>query len=121
MREISSGNPNTRILIADAPGAGGANHAYQVRGKHPADDYQGAIPFADIRFQNGPIRESGVNGCHQEDLIAIVIDRLRSFQDGPFPCRENAIAITKLEEAMHWLNHRTSDRTRRNVEGKTEA
>jgi hypothetical protein len=63
------------------------------------------------------VKEFGVNGCHQEDLLAIVIDRLRSFQAGPFACRENALALTKIEEAMHWLNHRTSERKNRGVEG----
>ena len=33
--------------------------------------------FAEINFQNGPIQESDANGCHQEYLIAIVIDRLQ--------------------------------------------
>lgn len=39
----------------------------------------------------------------QEILLAIVIDRLRSFQSGPFSSRENALALTKCEEALHWL------------------
>jgi hypothetical protein len=47
----------------------------------------------------------------------ICIDRLRSFQSGDFKCRENALALTKLEEALHWLNHRTRDRQSRGVEG----
>lgn len=119
MREISSGNPNTRIQIIDEPGGGGANHVYLVIDNHTADGL--ARPFADIMFQKGPIREVGVNGCHQEDLLAIVIDRLRSFQQGPFPCRENALALTHCEEAMHWLNHRTADRFKRNVEGTNKA
>ena len=63
------------------------------------------------------IKENGVNGCHNEDLIAVVIDRLQGFQAGEFSCRENAIAITKLEEALLWLNKRTQDRIRRGVEG----
>ncbi|MCK5607171.1 hypothetical protein KAR91_35130 [Candidatus Pacearchaeota archaeon] len=63
------------------------------------------------------MKEHGVNGCHHEDLIAIVIDRLKSFQQGVFICRENALAITKLEEAVHWLRHRTNDRINRGVEG----
>jgi len=121
MREIHSENPNTRIQVIDEPGAGGANHAYIVRDSRPADNFQVTIAFAEIKFQKGPIQEAGVNGCHQEDLLAIVIDRLRSFQQGPFPCRENALALTKCEEAMHWLNHRTTDRSQRNVERTNKA
>lgn len=65
-----------------------------------------------ISFQNGPIAESGVNGLTQEVLIAICCDRLRGFQSGQFACRENALALTKLEEAQHWLHrHATKNRT----------
>jgi len=104
-------------LVLDEPGQGGACHVYEVRDSHPAEEFQGSMPFADVRFQNGPVKEFGVNGCHQEDLLAIVIDRLESFQAGPFKCRENALALTKIQEAMHWLNHRTSKRQKRGVEG----
>jgi hypothetical protein len=52
-----------------------------------------------------------------EALLAIQIDRLRSFQSGKFACRENAIALTHLEEAMMWLNKRTENRLARGVEG----
>jgi hypothetical protein len=75
--------------------------------------YDGAA----ILFQNGLIPEAGQNGVTQEALLAIVIDRLRSFQLGPFPCRENAIALTKCEEALMWLQKRTANRVRRGVEG----
>lgn len=116
-REIVSGNRYSRILVFDEPGQGNACHRYQVRDNHPADDFQGAFSFADIRFQNGAVKEFGVNGCTQEDLLAIVIDRLESFQAGTFACRENALALTKCQEALHWLNHRTSERIKRGVEG----
>jgi len=116
MREISSGNPNTRIEVLDEPGQGGACHEYRIETSDP----KGITPVAivgQISFQNGPIKESGVNGCHQEDLLAIVIDRLKSFQAGPFACDANQIALWKCEEAIMWLNHRTKDRTKRGVEG----
>ena len=71
-----------------------------------------------ILFQNGPILEVGVNGISGEALLAIVIDRLRSFQAGQYACRENALALTKLEESLMWLNKRTADRKGRGVEGK---
>lgn len=70
-----------------------------------------------IKFQNGPIKEAGVNGVHNEDLLVIVLDRLQGFQNSEFKCRENAIAITKIEEALLWLNKRTRDREIRGVEG----
>jgi hypothetical protein len=70
-----------------------------------------------IRFQDGPIKENGVNGARIEDFIGIMIDRLNQFQNSEFRCRENACAITKLEEALMWLNKRTQDRKLRGVEG----
>jgi hypothetical protein len=81
---------------------------------------QSSYDSATILFQNGPISEKGVNGITQEVLLAIVADRLRSFQAGPFACRENALALTKIEEAQHWLQQRTLSRMRRGVEGTHE-
>ncbi|BDR10692.1 ABC transporter ATPase [Comamonas thiooxydans] len=110
-------NPvNDKLVVEaiDEPGVGGAHHVYQVRGYHA----KGADETATvIRFQNGPINEVGVNGLTQEALLAVVVDRLRSFQSGPFSCRENALALTKIEEAMHWLQQRTIRRMRAGVEG----
>jgi hypothetical protein len=116
MREITSGNPNTIIRILDEPGQGGACHVYSLDPVNCSKDEVNQH-FGKIYFQNGPVKEVGINGCHQEDLLAVVIDRLQSFQSGPFACRENALALTKCQEALHWLNHRTSLRQRRGVEG----
>jgi hypothetical protein len=78
------------------------------------------FPVLDIRFQKGPVKEVGVNGITDEALIAVVLDRLRHFQEGEFRCRENALTITKLEEALHWLEHRAKERERRGVEGTSK-
>lgn len=107
----------TNVVVLDGPGAGGACHEYAIQPVTVGDD-PGVFQPSAIHFQNGPIQENGVNGCHQEDLLAIVLHRLQSFQAGDFKCRENALAITKIEEAMHWLNHRTTARQGRGVEGK---
>lgn len=114
MREIRShkvnpANDQLRITVVDEPGSGGACHEYDVDG--------GAAVPTFLRFQNGPVNEVGVNGITHEVLIAIVIDRLQAFQSGPYACRENALALTKLEEAAHWLHHRTLARMQRGVEG----
>lgn len=57
------------------------------------------------------------DGTTNEEVIEVLIDRLNYLQ-AKFPCRENAIVITKLEECLMWLNKRTSDRLKRGVEGK---
>lgn len=75
-----------------------------------------------IKFQLGPVKEFGQNGCQIEDVVRILIKRLEGFnrKDGPFRCRENSLVITKLEEAVHWLNHRTAEREARGVEGTNQ-
>lgn len=104
----------TVVEVIDEPGQGGANHLYEIL-INPAVDRRTSLCV--VRFQNGAIGEAGVNGVMNEDLIAIVIDRLQGFQNGQYKCRENAVAITKLEEALMWLRKRTQDREDRGVEG----
>lgn len=60
------------------------------------------------------------DGTTNEEVIKVLIDRLQ-YLNGKFPCRENSIVITKLEESLMWLNKRTADRQARNVEGKAAA
>lgn len=122
---INPANDKITITVNDEPGAGGANHRYEIAGfdtaGNPSNEdpqgYRSSFSKQVILFQNGPIPEAGVNGITQEVLLAIVADRLRSFQAGPFACRENALALTKIEEAQHWLQQRTIARMRRGVEG----
>ncbi|HEX2679571.1 MAG TPA: hypothetical protein VHM19_23135 [Polyangiales bacterium] len=96
------------------PQNGNASHVYKLRCKDGPE-------YEPIRFQHGPIKEVGQNGVTNEALLAIVIDRLRGFQSSPFSCRENAIALTKIEEALHWLHSRTRAREQRGVEGTNVA
>jgi hypothetical protein len=60
----------------------------------------------DIFFQKGPVAEVGPNGVTEEAMLAVVIDRLRSFQRGSDGNRASALALTKLEEGLHWLQQR---------------
>lgn len=83
----------------------------------PGIDENETFEVGAIHFQEGPIKECGVNGVNNEDLIAMVICRLEHFQKSEFACRENALAITKLEEALLWLRKRTMGREQRGVEG----
>lgn len=74
-----------------------------------------------IKWQNGPLVVDGVrqfpNGAFVEGVISAAIGRLRFYNEGQFRCRENSLAITHLEEALHWCNARTADREARGVEG----
>ena len=71
-------------------------------------------------LQNGPIKELGITGCQVETVIEAAKVMLEGLNK-QFPCRENSIAITKLDEALHWLEHRKKDREHRNVEGTRQA
>ena len=74
-----------------------------------------------IEWQNGPLgrgeERKEPNGAFVETVIDAARQRIQFYQDSKFNCRENAIAITKLEEALLWLNKRTADRDKRQVEG----
>lgn len=120
MREVTSHkvnglNEELMIVVQDEPGHGGASHDYSIRWNDPSQ-LSGASECR-VRFQNGPTGEAGVNGISGEALLAIVKDRLECFQKGPYACRENALALTKIDEALHWLHHRTRERVARGVEG----
>ena len=112
--KVNELNDSLLVNVLDEPGQGNACHEYQIR-KWEKD--QEDIELTNIKFQNGPIGEVGVNGISQEALLAIVEDRLKGFQSGEYACRENALALTHLQEAMHWLHHRTRERMSRGVEG----
>lgn len=75
----------------------------------------------DITWQDGPLGRGAdraePNGAFVENVIIAALARLHFYQSGKFACRENALAITKLEEALHWCNHRTAAREERQVEG----
>lgn len=101
----------TKVLKEKNP-TGTAPSKFEVRKADGTEDV-----LTQIVFQEGPILESGVNGVMGEDLIAMVIERLENFQKTPFACRENAMAITKLEESLMWLRKRTTARENRGVEG----
>lgn len=111
-------NEALKIQAIDEPGSGGANHVYLVHiDESQRNDPKDKTVSMTIQFQNGPIQEAGINGISGEALMAIQIDRLRSFQKGPYACRENALALTALEESLMWLQKRTRDRMARGVEG----
>lgn len=106
------------VKALDEPGVGKAYHEYVIHADESKIELaQGVTVWDTISFQNGAIQESGVNGVSNEALLAIVEHRLQCFQESEFRCRENAVALTKIQEAMMWLQKRTIDRTKRGVEG----
>jgi len=120
MREISyhksglEGDPSDKIQVwpVDEPGSGGANHEYRI--------CINGWPKAKVQFQKGAIQDNEMNGCSNEAVLAVVIDRLAAFQKGPFACEENEQALVALHKAMHYLHMRTRRRMVEGAEGKEE-
>lgn len=110
--------PHTEVCRMDRPGPGGAAHQYEVFTQ--PEEGALAVSLCQIHFQENPVGEAGVNGVQHEDLLSIVIDRLRSFQRGPYACDENARALVFLEEAQAHLLRRTARRTDDSTEGTSE-
>lgn len=135
--KVNGLNERLEIVASDSPGPGGANHEYIIAGfrnSEPAERWPNGVrtAFAEIhvQFQNGPIGEADFNGITNEALLAVAIDRMRGFQfqrkedggfdeskRGQYACKENACALTHMEEALMWLQKRTLDRMKRGVEG----
>lgn len=115
MHRVPGEAPSITIHVGDDPGPGGANHVYVL----VVDGHD--IPASTIiKFQKGGIAEVGPNGVSIEALLAVCMDRLQSFQKGPFATRENALALTNIEQGLMWLQRRTLDRMARGVEGKEQ-
>ena len=122
MRQITDhhdghGLADSIIVTSDKldPEAGNAAHCYTVTDKH-------GRTIATVQFQHGPRAEDGsLSGCTDGVLLAIIVDRMRSFNAGPFGTRENALVMTHCQEALHWLAHRANERAARGVLGKNTA
>ncbi|MBC1331117.1 hypothetical protein [Listeria booriae] len=75
--------------------------------------------YVQVKWQNGVISENGVNGAQVNDVLEVTLKRLQAL-NSIYPCRENSITITKIEEAIMWQNKRTKDRIKRGVEGTNQ-
>lgn len=102
------------VNAAGEKGPGGAHHRYDIFTE--TGECVGVI-----YFQRGPRKEdSSQHGVIDTDLLEIVRHRLQCFQQGDFATRENAIALTHIEEALLWMNKRVEDRVERNVLGTNQ-
>ena len=89
----------------------GAPHVFQFKNAGSGEF------LGELKFQKGGVKETGINGIDNECLLVIALARLQAFQEGEFKCRENALAVTAIEEALLWLKKRTLDRSLKGVEG----
>lgn len=113
---IQKHNNLNEVFRADEPGAGGACHVYKVYSCGTEECESARV--AEIRFQHGArYAEGSTTGVLDSDLLEIVRDRLKAFNQGEYATRENACAITHIEEALMWMNKRAEDRAERGVLG----
>jgi hypothetical protein len=121
MREITTHHDghglNESITIeADEPGPGGASHEYRLI----IDQPQGVEWFdvAHVRFQKGPRNVNGSTpGVTELAVLAILRDRLESFQAGEYACFENEEALNFINGAMTLMKDRADKRAARGVLG----
>lgn len=110
--QINDVNRKIEIQVLDEPGVGGASAKYDV-----IVERTHCSPLKTrLRFQDGQVSD-GVNGLTHETLVAILVDRFKGFQSGPFACQENVYALQAIEAAQAALHSRTRSRANRGVEG----
>ena len=110
------------VYRIDGTEPGGAYHSYEIWFNNPPE--KNGIPIETgtiLIFQKGQRSDPNAqHGVLEVDLLEIVRDRLQCFQAGEYATRENAIALTHIEEALLWMNKRVEDRIERGVLGTYE-
>jgi hypothetical protein len=108
--------------LYQADGVAKAPVAYEIYADEskPLPSLPGVTVHTTLKFHHGDPKEVGVRGLTNESVLAVLIDRMVCFQTSDMRCRENAIALTHLEEAMMWLQKRTRQRIASGIEGTQE-
>jgi hypothetical protein len=112
MNAIPTNSPTNVAAIDDRdPKAGNASHVYGIQ-------YGGPSDVVRIQFQHGPRGEaSSVPGVFDDDLAAILEDRLAGFQSGSYACPENAAALDSIRAYRAALGERVARRIAKGVLG----
>jgi hypothetical protein len=85
--------------------------------RYELNSFENPILVQHLQFIEKDVAMNTINdGTTNEEVLAMLIDRLAYLGDR-LPGRENALAKTRCEEALMWLNKRTTDRKARGVEG----
>ena len=96
-----------------------AGHTYELSNFEKKDEKGQVLQF----IHKEPIEEGSTelktisDGTTNEEVLEVLIDRM-NYLNNKFPCRENSIVLIHLETALSWLEKRTNNRIKRNVEGK---
>ena len=101
------------VYVEDVVGPGNGRHHYIISNANDP-----SLVLLDIQYQCGARNEEkSTSGVLDQDLLEIVRHRLQCFQKGEYATRENACALTHIEEALMWMEKRTNDRAERGVLG----
>lgn len=93
--QIDESNRGLEIEVIEPPDANGSTRKYIIVGDggfRCSLNFAGGDPF--------------LPGLTNEALLAVIIDRLDSFQGGPHACAENATALNALRVASAALTQR---------------
>lgn len=116
LKTIQTKNKLNEVYALGDKGPGGAYHSYIV--VKPGEENE---MLCKIDFQKGARKdENAQQGVTDSNLLEIVRDRMKSFQEEEFACEYNEKALEHIEEALYWLNQRVEDRAKRNVLGTYE-
>lgn len=114
MRSIPNNAPsNVAALDERDPNAGNASHLYGIQ----------FAPEGVLRIQfihGARATAEHVPGVFDDDLLAIIQDRLEGFQSGQFACPENEEALVAVKAAREALGRRLAVRMSKNILGKHE-
>lgn len=115
MRTLPNNAPTNVAALDDRdPKAGNASHAYGIQ-------YGGPKEVLHVPFQHGPRGVTGSTpGVFDDDLLAIIEDRMAGFQSGPFACEENQSALDHIKAAREALGLRVARRIAQGVLGANE-
>lgn len=121
MRKITTHKPNKdnrqpELFAGHKVSPGNAPQKYRIT-YDEATVVPGIVDEVELDINFISVESDGVTN---ETLLAVVIDRLEGFQDGPFSCAENETALQYSKLALHTLHERTRERNSRGVENKHE-
>jgi transcriptional regulator with XRE-family HTH domain len=88
------------VLSVDRPGPGGICHQYEF---YAAQEEGIGYAVGAVHFQEGKIKEAGVNGVRHEAVMSVIIDRLRALYVSGRIREKEEIALAHLLQARHAL------------------
>lgn len=106
---------NPRIINAQIEGYYYLLPTYQVTNEGIGEVTP--MPISFCRGDKSDESKPRAEGVFVESLLEVAKQRLLAVNVGDLATRDTAIAITKIDEAIMWLEKRQSDRRIRGVEG----